>query len=256
MAETTVGVADRLQRVRRRHYECYLDLAKVAEEAGGREWVEILDAELANLRAAMEWGLDSRRPDVVGFAASLAWYWRSGRRFREGRDLMEQALRLSGVSAIDRINALRGVGSLAWEQGDLNMARERYDAARRLAASEGNLSLRGSAAADLGYTLHRLGLIGPAGEAFAEAVALGDHLEVRDRTAAMRGLAWTSSVDGGFELGIRLRRRLVPGESLPRANRPPPAPPLPPARGPVGGGPPLRPPLPRWPEIPAQSRGP
>ncbi|MFJ8668051.1 AfsR/SARP family transcriptional regulator [Streptomyces sp. NPDC093600] len=71
--------------VRERHRAYYLDLAEHAAPLlrgpEQREWLRRLDAERANLRAALDAQPD--RPDR--FAVALSWYWLLSGRLREGR---------------------------------------------------------------------------------------------------------------------------------------------------------------------------
>ncbi|WP_053718466.1 BTAD domain-containing putative transcriptional regulator [Saccharothrix sp. NRRL B-16348] len=81
--------AGELDRVRARHAAFYLALAERADpelrEAGQLVWLERLDADTANLRAAH----DALGPaDAARLTCALTWYWFLRGRLREGRRLM------------------------------------------------------------------------------------------------------------------------------------------------------------------------
>jgi predicted ATPase/DNA-binding XRE family transcriptional regulator len=82
---------------RRRHTEHYLALAEEAEpRIKGRdqaEWLDRLEAENDNLRAAIGWSLEAGEAQTaarIGFALGMYWVMRA--RHAEGRLLMEQTL--------------------------------------------------------------------------------------------------------------------------------------------------------------------
>ena len=207
MAEKSTSTLDRLGRIQNQHFDCFADLAKAADEAGGGgDWARVLDDELPNLRSALEWGIATNRPETAALATSLEWFWTATRRFREGRDLLDRALDIPDLRVSDRIDALLAAGSLAWDQGDLASTRAYSEAARQSATSERDLSRQARACHQLGYTLYSSQLAGPAAEVFSEALGLADHLGLSDRASAMRGLGWARSVEGDYATGVRLHR--------------------------------------------------
>lgn len=207
MPEATLGREGRLRRFRDQHFDCFLELASAARtDGGGKDWRRILDDESGNLRSALEWGIESGRPDAAELAISLQWYWTASRRFREGRDLLERALRIPDLRADHRIDALVSAGLLAWNQGDLAAAREHSEAARQLAAAHADAPRRAQVCVQLGYTLLTLQRLGEAAEVFGEALDLADHLDLSDRASALRGMSWARTVDGDYATGVRLHR--------------------------------------------------
>ncbi|TYB47292.1 AfsR/SARP family transcriptional regulator [Nonomuraea sp. PA05] len=109
--------AGELDAVRHAHLNHYLDLALRAEPGlygpEQRDWLLRLDAEAANMRAALDTA--AARGDVRGAARlvnALAWYWFLRGRLAEGRRAMAQALavpRHDGDAARAR--------AAAWEAG-------------------------------------------------------------------------------------------------------------------------------------------
>ncbi|MFD9893430.1 BTAD domain-containing putative transcriptional regulator [Amycolatopsis sp. NPDC059027] len=112
--------------VRRRHADYYLGLA---ERSGGglrgreqRRWLRRLDADTANLRAALEnlaaWGEPDR---ALRMANALTWYWFLRGRLTEAIRSLRTALALPGGDPAARADAramLTGIGILAGEKAD------------------------------------------------------------------------------------------------------------------------------------------
>jgi predicted ATPase/DNA-binding CsgD family transcriptional regulator len=113
-------------KLRERHARHYLALAEEAEPElkGERQvaWLERLEREHDNLRAAMRWLLErgeSERAARFGWALWLFWGIRA--HFAEGRRSMEQALSVKGSAAMPasaRAKALYVAGMMANYQGD------------------------------------------------------------------------------------------------------------------------------------------
>jgi non-specific serine/threonine protein kinase len=126
---------ERLQRsgeaeaVRLRHFRFLLDLARRAEpELMKRDqlrWLERLQIEHDNLRAALDWRLTSDRPDPesLELAAALQWFWLKRAHLAEGRQYLERALaRHEGAAPALLAAALVGLGSIVFFQGDFARA--------------------------------------------------------------------------------------------------------------------------------------
>ncbi len=116
--------------VRERHAAFYVSLAAEAlPQLKGPEqvtWLERLEAEHDNLRAAMTWLLEQRDLDAAarfGFSLWLFWWMRG--HFAEGRRSMAAILAPSqGVSPAGRAWALLTDCVLAYGQGDLRSGQE------------------------------------------------------------------------------------------------------------------------------------
>lgn len=156
---------------RRAHAEYYLGLA---EEASGelrgsrqKEWMDLLDVEHDNLRAAMQYCLESRTADwAVRYVDALRWFWLARGHLTEGRRWLDEALALPDDAApTSRAGALSGAGTLAMAQADYQRAEERY--------SEGLVLLRalGDAAA-VAMAFNNLGVVAEQQGRYQEAAAL------------------------------------------------------------------------------------
>lgn len=116
--------------IRQRHAEYYLALAEEADPhlrtAAQLAWLDRLDMESGNLRAALAWFIEHAADAEAGLrlAGALGWFWTIRGHVGEGRDWSVKALQ-SGIGARPalRARALFLAGSFAWQQGELPVAR-------------------------------------------------------------------------------------------------------------------------------------
>jgi predicted ATPase/DNA-binding SARP family transcriptional activator len=103
-----------------RHLAHYLALAEEAEKHlhGGdqTQWLERLEAERDNLRAALMFALELGDPETsMRLAGALSWFWYLRGHYRDGRELLDRTLATDGpVSGASRAKALKGAGTLAF----------------------------------------------------------------------------------------------------------------------------------------------
>jgi tetratricopeptide (TPR) repeat protein len=118
------------EEIKRAHAEYFLSLAEEAypELRGPHqlEWLERLEAEHDNMRAALSWALERKEAEVaLRLGGALCFFWSVRGYHSEGRRWLEEALAMDGRGSPEvRAMALAGVGGLAWEQGDLDRAKE------------------------------------------------------------------------------------------------------------------------------------
>jgi predicted ATPase len=102
-----------------------------------------LEAEIDNLRTAVEFGLQSGDVESVReVTASLPMYWLVRGLYGEARAWLERALALSEVEDDTRRRLLSALGTIAYVQGDHEAAVEASDAAAALAAQLGGATER------------------------------------------------------------------------------------------------------------------
>jgi tetratricopeptide (TPR) repeat protein len=111
--------------LRRLHAEYYLALAEAAEpeltRARQAEWLEGLEREHDNLRAALEWCRTSPGGAEMGLrlAGALYWFWQVRGHLTEGRERLAATLRRTEVGRTpSRAKVLFASGLLALFQGD------------------------------------------------------------------------------------------------------------------------------------------
>ncbi|MDQ3981436.1 MAG: tetratricopeptide repeat protein [Actinomycetota bacterium] len=113
---------------RRAHAEYFVDLAGRGDsELRGprqRQWLERLDDEQSNLRAAVDWAIETDRAELaLGLVGSLWWYWFRRGLWQEGRRALEGVLDLPTRDGRQRLRALCGAALFCTVQNDYERAR-------------------------------------------------------------------------------------------------------------------------------------
>ena len=148
-----LGRAGEQAELRRRHRDWYTGLVARAEadwiSVRQPDWLERLDRELPNIRAALQYSLAA--PDgadtALAVAVSMRQFWFVRRLPGEGRSWLDQALARPTASTMERLKALYGSASLASMQGDLTAASTRVRQGHELAAQIGDARAHGIASA-------------------------------------------------------------------------------------------------------------
>lgn len=120
------------EEIGRRHAEFFLALAEEAEPqlwgAAQGQWLVRLEAEHANLRAAISRTLARGEDELAGRLAGALWgFWTARDQLREGRRWYAEMLAREGLSPRTRAKALYGAGGLAWRQGELAVAQPLFE---------------------------------------------------------------------------------------------------------------------------------
>jgi non-specific serine/threonine protein kinase len=120
--------------IRRRHASFFLALAEEAEPklkgAQSRLWLERLEIEFDNLRAALRWAADAGEVEtLLRLAGALWWFWLRNGHLSEGRRWLEGALERVEATArtAARAKVLWGAGFLAFSQVSHPAARSRLE---------------------------------------------------------------------------------------------------------------------------------
>jgi non-specific serine/threonine protein kinase len=165
-----------------------------------------LDAELDNLRAALEWsathtkGLDH----ALTVAGRLWWFWQAHGYYKEGRAYLERLLDRAepGTAPGCRAQALIGAGMLAWNQGgsaDLAAARELLTRAVAIAREHRSRRVLAEAVGGLARTIRDQGDHVLGGYLLEEAFRLAEMDGDRWRAArSLNGLGVLASEQGDF----------------------------------------------------------
>lgn len=135
--EKLVETSD-MEETRRRHVAYFMDFAERGErELEGPQqpaWLERLEREHDNLRAALRWALDhSESETALRLCSALGLYWFLHGHQSEGRRWIEAALATqSSASVATRAQTLMRAGRLASNQGDYAPAKRFYEASLTL----------------------------------------------------------------------------------------------------------------------------
>ncbi len=156
------------------YWVMWTEQAMLGMRAGEQQiWLERVDVEQHNLRAALHWAVEQEEATTALRLAGSLWnYWYTRGRYREGYQWLQQALQFPMPASVApenwlawRKTACTGAGVLAERLGDLDEAEIWHQAS--LACSRQLNSTSGTAA-----SLNNLGMVAYARNAFAEAEAL------------------------------------------------------------------------------------
>jgi DNA-binding CsgD family transcriptional regulator/tetratricopeptide (TPR) repeat protein len=214
--------------VRCRHAEYFLALAEEAEpEMWGPEdkaWLERLEAEHDNLRAALSWTLERREAvPALRLAGALWRFWITRGYYEEGRRWFEGALE-KGERTATRARVLAGLGHLALWQGDLSRAKTAAQEGLKLSKEAG---IEGMFTADFLIILGEVAVRTKGHNERAKEL-LEAALVLSRETGDRRGMAWSlgslanmSSSQGDherakelYEDGLALSRELGGAETI------------------------------------------
>ncbi|GAA1579698.1 BTAD domain-containing putative transcriptional regulator [Kribbella sancticallisti] len=121
-----------------RHARFFADLLEHAEPeltgANQASWLERLDAEHADLRAALQWAHQTGDTELALLMAGRMWrFWQLRGHFTEGRRWLEALLAINGPASVPRTKALIGLGGICYWQFDLDASEAAYRQARDMA---------------------------------------------------------------------------------------------------------------------------
>lgn len=160
-----------------RYIRHYRELAEAAQPglAGADQpaWLQRLENEHDNLRAALAWAKEAQPDEGLRLAAALWKFWFIRGHYTEGRAWLEQGLlRRDQAAEATVAEALNGAGNLAAAQGDLARAealhREALDCRRR----SGDLEGVAGSLNNLGLIAGQAGRLDEAEALYAESLAL------------------------------------------------------------------------------------
>jgi predicted ATPase len=145
---------DDLRRLHAEHFAAVARVAEVEMKLPNRQrWIDRLDAEHDNHRAALRWALDGADPDLgLGLAARLWLVWWLRRPLSEARRWLAEALdRTPPVASDVRALALDAAGFFAVQQGEDGTAL--LEEGIRCAREAGALSIQALATTNLSGAL-------------------------------------------------------------------------------------------------------
>jgi len=165
--------------VHQRHAAYYLALAEAAasqlDGSESQRWLDRLDQEHDNLRAALRWSLTHDATTAgLRLCIALYWFWEDHGHWGEGRRWTEAMLAAAGqVAPHLRMEASKTVGEFAWKQGDYATATARMTESLTLSRALNDRSATG-------HRLMVLGVIALKQSSYEQAAALlTESLEVR-----------------------------------------------------------------------------
>jgi predicted ATPase/DNA-binding CsgD family transcriptional regulator len=201
-------------RVEASHAATFLALAEAAgrglQGPGEQEWLERLEAEHQNIRAAIDWYTRHEPCDALRLAAAMSRFWGVRGHFTEGRQRLRALLDACGDETATRVKALNGAASLAIDQGDHADARDLVGASIRLSQELGYRRGEAIALVFLGRSLIASGRPAEAGPHLGRALELLEGLD--DPAAVATGLLYAGLAEhftGRFEESCARYQRSV-----------------------------------------------
>ncbi len=211
----------RLDELRRRQANWARRLAEEAEEGLGgpnqADWLERLELELPNVRAALDWALDAGEAELaLRIAAGLGRFWRAHAHASEARTWLEQGLAAPDLPDDVRAAALWIAAWLAMAQSDHEAAAPHLEEAQTLFTRCGKAREAVFALSELAHVAQRRGDSERAVALATEAVEAAQTLDdARTISGASNVLASILSGQGDFtrartllEETLALRRTL------------------------------------------------
>jgi len=197
--------------MRARHAEYFLELSLLADQElhgpNQAEWLERLELELRNLRAADAFWSDSGDGESrLRAAVALRRFWQVHGHLAEGLRMLEEAL-AQHPEADPRLRsqALNAMGFLAAEQGEFEAAEEAFERGLELASALGDQMQVAATLSNLGNIAFFEGALGEARRLYQEsldaAVRYGD---LRRQAVARENLAALELAAGHPEQAVPL----------------------------------------------------
>ena len=144
-ASERLAESDEADAIRDRHLEAFIGLAQEAQPhlfgAKQKEWLDRLEADHDNFRAALEWAIASGNTRQAMCLSGSFWrYWQMRGHIHEGRARMQQLLAMPNSDAFpqEHLLALEAAGGLAYWQADMDAAQGFYDDALELTRRVGD----------------------------------------------------------------------------------------------------------------------
>jgi predicted ATPase/class 3 adenylate cyclase len=153
----------------------------------GESWLDRIDLEHDNARAALRWHLDTADAlRALSLAAALGIYWQTRGHLSEGRRWLEAALAGDRTSH-PALPAMIEAGVLAQTQGDFAAARDHFTRALDVAQSAGDRGREASLLMNLGVVALEQIDLDEAEHRFTQSLALAEELNDRPRRANVLG---------------------------------------------------------------------
>jgi predicted ATPase/DNA-binding SARP family transcriptional activator len=210
--------------LRRRHAEWLTEIAEAAQGAnlGGEDpvpWLDRLEAEHDNVRAALAWSLDEAPELALRLASALRVYWEVRGHFAEGARWLDEALaRATDADPELRVKAVSVSGGIAFRRGDLERADERFEVQLELARQLGDDHWIARGLSDIGTVAAARNDLEAAGALLEESAALFRKLDEPARLGiVLANLGHIAAERGDYAHAIEVTEEAL---SLESGNRP------------------------------------
>lgn len=201
---TARGERDELQE---RHAAYFLTMAERAEPEllgpNQRHWLDALEREQQNLRAALAWSWEARSERGLHLAAALWRFWAMHDHLTEGRRWLDAMLTVGETNGKEppalRAKALNGAGNLARRQGDIDSAKALFEESLRMRRDLGFKKGVARSLGNLGVLAEFQGAYERASELFREALQICRELgDTRGIALSLRSLGGIAERQGAY----------------------------------------------------------
>ena len=204
------------EEVGKRHAEYFLALAEEAErehtESRQAEWLERLQAEHDNMRAALSWSSGAGEAQLaLRLAGTLTHFWYMRGHSEEGRRRLEEALSLGDPASTDaRASALYYLGRLAEDKGDAEAAGASYEEALALCRELSDESGAARALRELAFLATNEGDLDRARSLLEKSLALSQRLgDTQLIERALDCLAYLEMAEGDLDRAVALYEEVL-----------------------------------------------
>jgi predicted ATPase len=194
-----------LEGARGRHAAFFVELVEFDGEAAGEPWIEQVEVEHNNLRAALVWARESDEPRLaLRLAASLAPFWELRGYFAEGRARLSETLANDPDAPIVlKKEALTKGVLLAFKQGDLATARAWAEELVAVAEQSGDESTLARGWSTLGIVLDGEGRFAEARSAARKSLAISERAGDQNMIqVSLHNLGIVSIGEGAYERAV------------------------------------------------------
>lgn len=199
----TSGDADEIKRL---HTEFYTKLAEAFEpqfdKPNAAEWLDNLELEHDNMRAAIEWSLENKVENALAIVGSIRSFWISRGYWSEGGNWIKQALEKNHDEVDPKLQAkvYCALGDSLWNQGNSEAAARAYQECLRFARQGDDKLWIASGLRGLGYIRRAQGDLSEAKLLIEESLELVRELN-DDRAISLRlnSLGEIARTEGDYE---------------------------------------------------------
>ena len=143
-----------------------------------RQWLDLLETDLDNIRAALDWALDQPGAGIaLRLASAVRYFWLARGYLVEGRDWIERALARDEHADMSlRAHAMFAAGELSYFLHDFSRARTLAEEGLRICRSIGDTLGAADALLGLGHMARNSGDLSGAATFLEEGIALARSL--------------------------------------------------------------------------------